>query len=112
MTDKEKLFKIIEISPDRFESIVLNYITQNIKDFDASRIFDLTSDINDILLSLIRHLEYAKDISWERALYLKTYLSGGMFTTKEAEIAALPLQIRHAEKIMEVCNTNISEDVW
>lgn len=112
ITDKEKLLKIVEISPDRFESIVLNYITHNIKDFDASRIFDLTSDINDILLSLIRHLEYAKDVSWERALYLKTYLKGGMYTTKEAEIEALPLQIGHAEKIMEVCNKNISVGDW
>lgn len=112
MTDKEKLLKIIEISPDRFESIVLNYITHNIKDFDASRIFDLTSDINDILLSLIRYLEYAKDISWERALYLRTYLSGGMYTTKEAEIEALPIHVGHAEKIIKVCGTNIHDDVW
>ena len=111
MTDKEKLLKIIEISSDNFESIVLNYIGHNIKDFDAIRLFDLISGINQHLKSLIEHLEYANGIAWERALYLRIYLKGGMYTTKEAEAEALPIHIGHAEKIMEVCGTNIQEDV-
>ena len=112
MTDKEKLFKIIEISPDRFESIVWNYITHHIKDFDAMRMYNLIREMSTgILMPLIEHLKYAKDVSWERAMYLKTYLKGGMYTTKEAEIEALPIHVGHAEKIMEVCGTNVSE-VW
>lgn len=113
MTDKEKLLKIIEISPDRFESIVWNYITHHIKDFSAMRMYNLIREMSiGVLMPLIEHLEYAKDVSWERALYLKTYLSGGMYATKEAEIEARPIHIGHAEKIMEVCNTNISEGDW
>lgn len=113
MTDKEKLLKIIEISPDRFESIVLNYITHHINDFDAIRVHNLINEINNsALLPMIVHLQFAKQVSWERALYLKTYLEGGMYTTKEAEIEARPLQVGHAEKIMEMCGKNIGEDVW
>lgn len=113
MTDKEKLLKIIEISPDRFESIVMSYIQHNIKDFDAIRIYNLINKMNDgVLCSMIAHLQFAKQVSWERAMYLKTYLEGGMYTTKKAEIEALPLQIGHAEKIMEVCSANTLKDVW
>lgn len=113
MTDKEKLLKIIEISPDRFESIVLNYIKHHIKDFDAIRMYNLINEMNTgALLPMIVHLVFATQVSWERALYLKTYLEGGMYTTKEAEEAARPLQIGHAEKIMELCNKNISDEVW
>lgn len=113
MTDKEKLLKIIEISPDRFESIVLSYIQHHIKDFDAIRMYNLISQMNtDVLCPMIVQLQFAKQVSWERALYLKTYLEGGMYTTKEAELEALPLQIGHAEKIMEVCSANTLKDVW
>ena len=112
MTDKDKLLKIIEISPDRFESIVSSYITHNIKDFDTLRMHIFIGELNQLMRPMIEHLERAQDIAWERALYLKTYLNGGMYATKEAEIAALPLQIGHAEKIMEVCGTNIGECDW
>ena len=112
MTDKEKLLKIIEVSPNSFESIVFNYITHNIKDFDAIRLHHLINELNQIMKPMIEHLVRAKDIAWERALYLKTYLKGGMYATKEAEIEALPIHIGHAEKIMKVCSMNVSEDVW
>jgi hypothetical protein len=111
MTDKEKLLKIIEISPDSFESIVLSYITHNIKDFDASRLFNLANDISQIMKSLIEYLEYAKDIAWERALYIQSYLRGGMYTTEEAAQAHKHIHISHAEKIMEVCGRNVPEDI-
>ena len=37
-------------------------------------------------------------------MYLKTYLEGGMYTTKEAAIEHITVQIKNAQKIIDVCN--------
>ena len=44
------------------------------------------------------------NIAKENAQYVCTYLKGEMYTTKEAAIECLPLQIEHAEKVVKMLN--------
>lgn len=106
-TDKEKLLQLLEVIDRKasFEEIVLNYIEANKKDFHAYRFTELIQEITKhFLVPEIITLENVKAISKERALYLKTYLEGDMYTTKEAAIEHLPVQIKNAQKIIDVCN--------
>ena len=104
MTDKEKMSRVLEYCDVSFEQIIFEYLASNHKDFSALRIHNLISDLNeDYLYPRISDLENAKCISRERAFYLKTYLEGDMYTTKEAAIAHIPVQIKNAEAIIEAC---------
>lgn len=106
-TDKEKLLRLLEVMDKKssFEEIVLNYMEANKNDFCAYRYTDLIQEITKyFLVPEIVTLENVKAISKERAIYLKTYLEGDMYTTKEAAIEHLPVQIKNAQRIIDVCD--------
>lgn len=104
MTDKEKLLKVLEYCDGSFEQIMLEYLASNHKDFSAQRLCNLISDLSKgQLCSKIIALENIKYISRERATYLKTYLEGNMYATKEDAIAHVPVQIENAKVIIKAC---------
>ena len=107
LSDKEKMQKRLEWMDKNasFEEIIMNYIDANIKDFPAYRISYLIKELVEyFMIPETQNLENIKLISKERAFYLKTYLEGDMYTTKEAAIKHLPAQIRNAQTIIDVCN--------
>ena len=107
LTDKEKMQKRLEWMGKNasFEEIIMNYIDANIKDFPAYRITYLIKELLEyFMIPETQNLENIKLISKERALYLKTYLEGNMYTTKEVAIEHIPVQIKNAQTIIDVCN--------
>ena len=107
MNDKEKLLKMIEhynpANPNCFEEILFMYLDFYGNDFPASRLSSLIKNLNEYLYANIKDLETTKSIAYERAYYLKTYLSGDMWTTEEAARANLEPQIRNAQAIIDAC---------
>lgn len=76
----------------------------NNKEFSTIRIQELIKSINEqILMPKLIKLENIQSISKERATYLKCYLEGDMYTTKEAAEQHLPVQIKNAEAIIDAC---------
>ena len=107
LSDKEKLQKRLEWTDQNasFEEIIMNFIDANPEDFPAYRITYLMKELLEYFaIPKVKTLENIKAISRERALYLKTYLEGDMYTTKEAAIEAIPIQIKNAQRIMDVCD--------
>lgn len=104
MKDSEKMAAVIDDTLT-FEQMVYRYMRMYHKEFSATRINDMIKTLNDMYLTpTIASNEHAISISKERALYLKTYLSGDMYTTEEAAIKHLPLQLGHAEEIYKQCS--------
>ncbi len=104
MTEKDKMLNIIEnYGVDSVEVFLLTYLDVYRKDFYATRLHNLIADLNDCLHDKINGLEIIKSVASERAYYLKTYLDGNMYTTKEAAEKHLPIQIKNAEAIIETC---------
>ena len=104
MTDKEKLQSILNRYDGSFEEFLFFYMNENFKDFSASRIHNLIQTLNeDYLDEKIGQLEHIKYVAAERALYLKTYLEGNMYTTKETAIKHIPVQIENAQAIINAC---------
>lgn len=112
MTTKEKMLNIIEkYGANSVEEFLFTYMDVYYKEFNASRINDLVASLASYNNELINALEIVKSVANERAFYLKTYLEGKMYTTKEAAIEHLPVQIKNAEAIIETCKNfySISE---
>ena len=104
MTEKDKMINIIEnYDVNSVEEFLLTYLDTYRKDFYAIRLHNLIADLNDCLHDKINGLEIIKGVASERAYYLKTYLEGNMYTTKEAAVEHLPIQIKNAEAIIETC---------
>lgn len=104
MTDKERLLKYIENCPDC--SSDLDILKMYIEKFPASRLSNMINDLQNTLDYKINSLELANSVAKERATYLKAYLEGDMYTTKEAAIEHIPVQIKNAQEIIDFCNQN------
>lgn len=106
MTDKEKLLKVIDNCDDdiAFEDIVKAYFEFFYRDFPISRLLCLIDEVHREIRHKTNYLESVCNQSKGYASYLKTYLEGNMYTTKEAAIEHLPVQIKNAEHIIEWCS--------
>ena len=105
-TDKDKLLGILENYDDTlsFEQMMLLFLDVHNKEFSAYRIHKIIRELNDILVHKIDLLEACKATAKERATYLKSYLEGAMYTTKEAAEKHVNLQINHAQAIINACS--------
>lgn len=104
-SDKEKLQEILNRTDGSFENIVLSYMIKNQQDFDTERTIEFIEKINkNMLKPLIERDARAVRVAKERAGYLKTYLEGNMYTTKEAEEINKPAQINNAKAILNACD--------
>lgn len=111
MTDSEKL-KAIADEGLTFEQIVYRYMRIYNNEFNSIRINNMIKELNTSFLETkIEELELATRVSAERALYLKTYLEGNMYTTEEAAKKHLPIQIGHTEEIIKQC-TGKANNEW
>ena len=102
ITNKEKLLRYVESCSDY--SSDLDIIKVYVGALPATSLSYFISDLQNMLYYKVNKLEFVSRVAKERALYLKTYLEGDMYTTKEAAIEAIPIQIKNAQKIMDVCD--------
>ena len=87
-----------------FEDFVMAYLEDNYTDFPPTRLQNLIIKISsEIMFGKMYDLEKANGIAWERALYLKRYLDGDMYTTTEEAIRCAPIQAHNAEEILKAC---------
>ena len=105
MSENEQFLYILNNHmPETLEDFLCAYLALFDNQFPASRINELIKTLNDGFLSpKISKQENAVSVSREKAGYLKTYLEGRMYTSKEAEEQNKPAQIRNAETIINVC---------
>lgn len=107
MSEKERLQKHLELCGDdrTFEEIVIIYMAKNYRNFPITRILDFVNELNkEFVYPDIKHMEHGIEIIRERALYLKTYIEGDMYTTEETAKECAPLQAGHAQKIINICD--------
>ena len=104
MTDREKLLKLLDTCKmDSMSAILDCYFDVYYDDYTASQIHGFIKNLNMYLGYKVENLDRAKYIAYERASYLKTYLSGDMWTTEEAARENLQPQIDNAQAIIDVC---------
>jgi len=104
MSDREKLLKMMKENDIDFEEIVCEYISSNYDAFSSLRIHNLITKLNtEHLYPRIINLEHGKVIAKERALYLKSYLEGNMYTTKESALDHVPVQLMNVQAIIDSC---------
>ena len=105
MKDKEKMQYILDTyNPETYEQFIGLYIIHFRKDFNSQRLLDLQNNINQRVYQYLTKSSHDIQIAKEKAQYVCVYLKGEMYKTKEAAIACLPLQIKHAEKVVEMLN--------
>lgn len=106
MSDKEKLLKMLEEynKPSSFEDIVQLFVATNYKEFPASRLENMIKFFMEVLSRNISDLERAKATSKERATYLKAYLKGEMYATKESAEKHVGVQIENVQAILDTCS--------
>ena len=109
MSDKEKMMNVLNYHTGdntSIEDIIIMYLAYNEKDFSSVRLTNLIDILNkEFLYPRLENLENLKRIAKERALYLKTYLSGEMWADEESARRNLQPQINNAQAIMDACNS-------
>ena len=102
LSSKEKLLQCVK----QFSgfSSDLDIIKMYLSTLPASSLSILISELQNMLDYKVNKLELVSRVTKERALYLKTYLEGDMYTTKEAAIEDIPIQIKNAQRIIDVCD--------
>lgn len=106
MTDREKLLKILDIyKMDSMGAILDCYFDVYYDDYTASQIHDFIKNLNMYLGRKVENLDRVKSIAYDRASYLKTYLSGDMWATEEATRENLQPQINNAQAIIDACKS-------
>ena len=106
LTDYEKMKKALETLGEfaSFEELAIYFMQANFADFSSIRIQQFMDSVSkDVLRPKLLGLEQARAISAERALYLKTYLDGNMYTSEEAAIKHVPVQAKNAQAIIDAC---------
>ena len=106
MSDKEKLLKIINECHDdiSFETIAMIFINYYFNEFSASRLMSICKNINNYLSAKINKLEEVKFVAKERAGYLKRYLKGEMYTSKEVAEKYVDIQLENVQAIIDACS--------
>ena len=102
----QKLLDIVENyqGDQSFEEIIMLYIDKHYKNFPAHRVHSIIVSLNELLYFCINRLEMCEATAKERAIYLKSYLKGEMYTSKEAAEKHVDLQIDHAQTIIDSCS--------
>lgn len=105
VTDKEKLQFYIDTSHNNaaVEDIIRGYIDMYNEDFPLSRLANIESMLNELLKEKINRCESALYTASENATYLKSYLEGSMYTTREAAEEHVDVQIKNVDKILDSC---------
>lgn len=106
LTDYEKMKKALETLGElaSFEELAIYFMQVNFADFSSIRIQQFMDSVSkDVLHPKLIGLERARAVSSERALYLKTYLDGNMYTSEEAAIKHVPVQAKNAQAIIDAC---------
>ena len=104
MTDGERLINLInECKLYSMKEILNLYFVTYYKDYSARQLNEFATCLNMFLEWKIRELDEARFVAYERATYLKRYLSGDMWLTEEAAKENLQPQIDNAQAIIDAC---------
>jgi hypothetical protein len=107
MKDRERLLEILNnYRVDYLETILEIFFDEYGDSISARRISGMIDRLNYLLKKRAEQLENAQRIAYERANYIKTYLSGDMWATEEAARANLQPQIDNAQAIIDACKSN------
>ena len=103
MTDREKLLAFLNGNAklNSIEDILQVYLYSFYGDISVLQLNQMMRDVNDVIGQKVRGLNRAKYIAKERAMYLKSYLSGEMWLTEEAAKANVQPQIDNAQAIID-----------
>lgn len=107
MTDEERMQHILDTYkhsayPPSFTEIVLKYLYTYTPDLYEHNNF--YNEIHRHYMLRISELEKSIGIAREYATYVSMYLKGEIYKDKETAIEALPLQIKHAERVVKELN--------
>ena len=108
MTEREKIIKIIE-STDlelTLEGLIKIYIGENFDEFSISRISRIIDMLNDISIMKAESIEANLSNIVDYASYLKMYLEGKLYTSKEMAEAHVNIQIGHVDKILKMVKSS------
>ena len=105
-SDKEKVLEILKDCDDTIslDSIISIFLVKHYKDFSANRIKYIMKILDVHLSEKINELERIKSIAKERATYLKCYLEGEMYSSKETAEKHVNVQIENAKAIIDACD--------
>ena len=104
MKDRERLLEILNnYRADCLETILEIFFDEYGDIISARRISGMIDMLNHLLKERAEQLENTQRIAYERANYIKTYLSGDMWATEEAARANLQPQIDNAQAIIDAC---------
>jgi hypothetical protein len=108
MSDKEKILKIVKAVDGNFENIIITYLNTYSSDFTASRLNNLISTFSSILDEKIKSNECAIRNSIDYATYVKMYLEGKVYATKEVAEKHVDIQLGHLHQIIRLCEDAIN----
>lgn len=105
MTDIQKIKEILKTNqPKCFEDFVCAYLNIYYDDFSADRLFELVERLNSVFLKgKIRQYEKVKDVAYERATYIKSYLDGTMYADEHTAKDNVEVQRNNAQAIIDIC---------
>lgn len=104
MTDREKLLHLLNTyKMDSMKAILNCYFSTYYNDYSAEQIHGFIKDLNIYLGYKVEELDKARFVAYERATYLKSYLSGNMWSTEEAAKENVQPQIDNAQSIIDAC---------
>ena len=106
MTDREKLLKLLDTyKMDSMKAILNCYFNTYYDDYTAEQVHGFIKDLSLQLEYKVKALDKAKYVAYERATYLKQYLSGDMWLTEEAAKKNIQPQIDNAQAIIDACKS-------
>ena len=107
MTDKEKLLGILGgFAVESIEEILNCFLNIYGDDISITEMHSLLNIFNSHLEYKITHLERARFVANERAVYIKQYLKGQMWPDEETAKLHLQPQIDNAQAIIDACNNS------
>ena len=100
---KQKSEDLSELLPE--------FIKENRDKFSVWSLFELMNNINARCLGpALKQQCLSMDLAHERAVYIKRYLDGDLYTSEEAAREALPRQQENAKKIVEFTGGAFNDD--
>lgn len=100
---KQKSEDLSELLPE--------FIKENRDKFSVWTLFELMNNINARCLGpALKQQCLGMDLAHERAVYVKNYLDGKLYTTEEAAREALPIQQSNMNKILELTRRGFDDN--
>lgn len=108
MTERDKISIILETGCNSIEELLFTYIAKYPEEFKLDRLLNLIDRLNrTCFYPAVLENVTAMRIAKERATYLKAYLEGKLYTSREASEEAAPIQAANAQAIIDACKSEV-----